>query len=251
MLHGAGAEEGKVAEGRLSQGSLGAVYGEEEFRQRLTPFWGKFWWFFGVFGVGVSAGNSRIQASGRLRVGVLRIVAIVGEIRHLRSVQRPRQKRFGQVRAGVFGDPNGRRQFDAGDQDLVVAGSAAFGRYDAGVVFCCHFVDYADKTARVHVPIRVCSFSPRVSLGRWLGSRRWKMGRIDRRDRNHWWLLGQLPQSDVGEAGLQIRNTGQVEGQTDRRRRDVDLAEGTDLAHAEEGFGAHVGAIGKVEDGAG
>lgn len=50
------------------------------------------------------------------------------------------------------------------------------------------------------------------------------MGRVERRDRYHWWLLGKLPQSNVGEAGLQVGDPGQVEGQTDRRRRDVHLA---------------------------
>ena len=77
------------------------------------------------------------------------------------------------------------------------------------------------------------------------------MGRVKRWDRYHWWLLGQLPQSNVGEAGFQVWNTGQVKGQTDRRRGDVDLADRTDLAHAEKGFSTHVGAIGKVEHGAG
>lgn len=55
----------------------------------------------------------------------------------------------------------------------------------------------------------------------------------------------------VGEAGLDVGDSGEVEGQIKGRDVDVDGGKRLDAAGTTKSFGAEVGAIGQVEDGFG
>lgn len=62
-------------------------------------------------------------------------------------------------------------------------------------------------------------------------------------------LRGRCAVPGIGEAGLYVWQSGEVECQVQTGDVDVHGGEGADTAHAAKGFGREVGAVGQVENG--
>ena len=126
----------------------------------------------------------------------------------------------------------------AGDEDVLVAGAAAFGRDDVRVVGGRDFVDDADEAVgpgwlRLGVAVAVVF----VLVGR-RGAARGGGG-----DGGI-----QVAVGGVGEARLGVGEARQVEGHAQGGHDHVRGGEGPDAAAALEGRGAEVGAVREVED---
>lgn len=114
------------------------------------------------------------------------------------------------------------------DEDVLIAGAAAFGGNDVRVVFEGDFVDDADEgfVPAVFVVFGCAGFGVVEGVGG----------------------VGGCSVADVGEAGFFVGYAREVEGHDDLWDEDVDLGERADAARAQEGLVAEVGAIGEVED---